>query len=115
MARHSEPVLQTVSSIRMIAAEAIHAAKEIESLCEMLDSENIRSIPVKFLDTATKGNTHLRSFARSIRQSIHEYHATGAGVTVKGGSDAAIIARASADPAAKKPKPKQKTNKKSVK
>lgn len=113
MARHSDPVPQTVSSIRMIAAEAISAAREIESLCEMLDSENIRSIPVKFFDTATKGNTHLRSFARSIRQSMHEYHATGEGVTLKKESDAAMIARVSAELDAQKPKTKRNTKKKS--
>jgi hypothetical protein len=112
MARHSEPVSQTVSSIRMIAAEAISAAKEIENLCEMLDSENIRSIPVKFFETATKGNTHLRSFARSIRQSMHEYHATGEGVTLKKESDAAMIARVSAE-LAQQPKPKRTPKKKS--
>jgi hypothetical protein len=113
MARHSEPVPQTVSSIRLIATEAISAAREIESLCEMLDSENIRSIPVKFFETAVKGNTHLRSFARSIRQSIHDYHATGEGVTLNKESDAAMIARVSAELAAQQPKPKRKTSKKS--
>ena len=118
MARHSEPEMRTVSAMKLIAVEAATAAKEIELLCEMLDRDGIYSIPVKFFDTATKGNTHLRSFGRSIREAMARHHATGDyGATKPKESDAAMIARVSAELArdAKKatPKPKRNANKKS--
>jgi len=114
MARHSEPEPHTISSIKLIAIDATSAARDIESLCEMLESEGIYSIPVKFFETATKGNTHLRSFARSIREAMARYHATGEAVMKKPReSDSEMIARVSAELDAQKPKPKRKTSKKS--
>jgi len=117
MARHSEPEMRTVAAIRLIAVDAVHAAREIESLCEMLDSDGVYSLPVKFFETATKGNTHLRSFGRSIREAIAEYHRTGEVVRKPKESDAAMIARVSAEMAsdAKQAalKPKRTTKKKS--
>jgi len=114
MPEHNEAQSRTVSAIRMIASEAISLAKEIENLCDTLESEGIHSIPVKFFDTANRGNKHLRSFGRAIRDAIQEYHATGEGVTRKPReSDAAMIARVSAELAAQKPKAKRNTKKKS--
>lgn len=112
MARHSDPTSHTVASIRMVASDAITAAREIESLCEMLDEDGVFAIPVKFFETATKGNTHLRSFARSIREAMARYHASGEGVTRKNNAaDAKMIREVSAELAAGKPK--RKSQKKS--